>query len=49
MITGAQFNKQFKGTRFVKLTNESCYHNEYQYKDGLNIDILEFNSRKGFF
>lgn len=42
MITGAQFNEQFKGTRFVKLTNESCCHNGFKYEDGLNVDVQEF-------
>ena len=43
MITGARFNEQYEGIRFVKLTNESCCHKGYQYKEGLNENILEFN------
>lgn len=33
-------------TRYVKLTNESCCHNGFQYAEGLNTDIHEFNTDK---
>ena len=29
---------------FVKLTNKSCIHNGFEYKEGLNVDKLEFDT-----
>jgi hypothetical protein len=29
---------------YVKLTNEDCIHNGYQYKEGLNCLNEEFNN-----
>jgi hypothetical protein len=45
MISGKQFNETTYNGRFVKLTNEECIHNDFEYKEGLNIDELEFDSR----
>ena len=44
MISGAEFNQFNKGTGFVKLTNKDCIHNGLEFKEGLNEDILEFDS-----
>lgn len=46
VISGKDFKNLFPDTEFVKLTNESENHNDYQYRDGLNIDIHEFNYDK---
>ena len=46
MITGNEFNEQNKGVRFVKLTNESCCHNGFKFKEGLNVDTIEFNEKE---
>ena len=32
--------------RYVKLTNESCIHNGFEFKEELNVDTLEFNPVK---
>ncbi len=31
---------------YIKLTNENCIHNGYQYKEGLNCLNGEFNNKK---
>ena len=46
MITGKEFNEQNKGVRFVKLTNESCCHNGFEFKEGLNVDTVEFDEKE---
>jgi hypothetical protein len=46
MITGEEFNKKYKDISFVKLTNHECNHNGFQFKEGLNEDILKFDSRE---
>jgi hypothetical protein len=33
----------YKPNDYVKLTNETCCHNGFQFKEGLNIDTVEFN------
>ena len=38
-ISGTEFKKLYPNTTFYKLTNMSENHNNFQYKDGLNIDI----------
>jgi hypothetical protein len=43
MITGKQFNEQYKDYKFVKFTNEIEKHNRFRFKTGLNFDHLEFN------
>ena len=42
-LTGSQFNELYKDQKFVKLTNENECHNNFQYKDGLNVDTIKFN------
>ena len=32
--------------KYVKLTNESCIHNGFEFKEGLNVDTLAFNPVK---
>jgi len=44
LYTGAEFNKEHAGVRFVKLTYENEVHHDFQFKDGLNADILPFNT-----
>lgn len=53
-FTGEEFKRLFPDIEFVKLTNGKENHNDYQYHDGLNIDIHEFNhdekcSKGGFY
>jgi hypothetical protein len=43
LLTGAEFNKEYEGREFIKLTNESEIHNNYQFKTGLNIDSVSFD------
>jgi hypothetical protein len=43
MISGEQFNKDYKDYKFVKLTNETENHNDFQFQTGLNIDRVKFN------
>lgn len=46
-ITGNMFNQKYvKDLRykFVKLTTFSENHNGYQFKNGLNIDTIDFNT-----
>ena len=40
--TGIEFNQKYKDVKFVKLTNETENHNNYQFKTGLNIDTVKF-------
>ena len=44
-ISGAEFKKKYPNTEFYKLTNETECHNEFQFKDGLNVDIVSFNPK----
>ena len=46
VLTGKEFNEKYANTRFVKLTNKEENHNGYQFKDGLNIDTIPFNTKK---
>lgn len=39
MISGKVFNEKYGHIKFVKLTNESCIHNSFKFKTGLNEDI----------
>src|SRR5579872_544771 len=41
-ITGELFNQLFPNMIFIKLTNETENHNEFQFHDGLNIDDIPF-------
>jgi hypothetical protein len=43
MITGKKFKTLYKDTKFYKLTNVNEYHNYFQYIDGYNEDIINFN------
>jgi hypothetical protein len=43
MITGEEFNEQYKDYKFVKLTNETENDNGFQFKTGLNVNHSEFN------
>jgi hypothetical protein len=45
VYSGEEFNKLTLtlSKKFVRLTNESEYHNGFQYKTGLNVDTLPFN------
>ena len=42
-ISGSEFKLKYPNTDFYKLTNEDENHNEFQFKDGLNIDSNTFN------
>lgn len=53
-MSGSEFNKLFPDIKCIKLTNKSEIHNEFMFKDGLNIDIHDFNhdrecSKGGFY
>ncbi|AYV77921.1 MAG: hypothetical protein Edafosvirus2_100 [Edafosvirus sp.] len=43
-FTGYQFNILTKNLKFIKLTNKNEIHNNLPYGDGLNVDVLEFNT-----
>jgi hypothetical protein len=43
VYSGSSFNEINKGKKFYKITNEKENHLGFQYRDGLNIDIHEFN------
>ncbi len=43
IIGGNQFNQKYKGTQFVKITNQKENHNGYQFKTWYNVDSLPFN------
>jgi|SRR6185437_12849270 len=43
VYSGEEFNLVTKGMVFIKLTNKSEIHNDYEFHDGLNIDIVPFN------
>ena len=43
LLTGRQFDQQFQGKIFVKLTNQSENHHGFQFQTGLNIDTIPFN------
>jgi len=43
ILTGKQLNQVFKNYTFGKLTNESETRNGFQFKDGLNIDTIQFD------
>lgn len=42
-LSGEQFNKLFINIEFVKLTSCTENHNNFQFTDGLNVDIRQFN------
>lgn len=41
-ISGKRFNVIYQGVPLVKLTNESCIHNGFEFVEGLNIDVHQF-------
>lgn len=41
-VPGWFFNDMYKNCRKTKLTNESCNHNGFQFKEGLNVDTNAF-------
>src|SRR5579872_7515233 len=41
-LSGDAFNKIFSGINFIKLTNETENHHNFQFQDGLNIDTNKF-------
>ena len=43
MMSGKQFNEQYKNKIFVKLTRKNEIHNNFKFKTGLNIDIIPFD------
>lgn len=43
VCSGEKFNKLYKDISFVKLTNSNECHNGFRFKDGLNIDTVDFN------
>src|SRR5579872_4063145 len=43
-MSGSLFNQIYSGKTFIKLTNASETHRHITYKDGLNIDPLEFRA-----
>lgn len=45
-MTGKEFNELFPNVEFVKLTNEYENHNDFQYQDGLNVDIHKFDHNR---
>src|SRR5579872_3817321 len=45
-ISGTEFNKLCNNMKLVKLTNETENHNNFQFRNGLNIDIIPFDPTK---
>ena len=43
IMAGYEFKLKYPNTKFYKLTNESECHNNFQFKDGLNVDTIKFN------
>jgi hypothetical protein len=42
-VSGAKFKEMYTNCRVVKLTNESCCHNDFQFQEGLNEDTNAFD------
>lgn len=42
VLKGDEFNRLFNNIDFIKLTNSDEIHNDFQFKDGLNVDIIPF-------
>lgn len=47
MIDGEEFNKMYGEVHLVKLTTASRIHNGFEFKEGLNEDIHDFNPEEG--
>src|SRR5579872_2707546 len=45
-ISGKVFNQAYPNIRLIKLTNKKENHNGFQFKNGLNIDNIEFNPKE---
>jgi len=45
VYSGEEFNEKYKEYEFYKLLKKDLTHFEYTYKDGLNVDVNEFNSK----
>ena len=43
-LTGYEFNEKYNNIEFYKIFNEEENHRGFQYVDGLNIDIDNFNT-----
>ena len=43
LLSGKEFNKKYKNKTFVKLTKKDEIHNDFEFKTGLNVDIVPFN------
>ena len=43
LLSGKEFNKGYNDIQFIKLTNMQENHNDYQFKTGINTDIIKFN------
>lgn len=41
-ISGKEFNETYPDIELIKLTNAEENHNGFQFKDGLNIDTIDF-------
>ena len=42
-FTGKEFNEKYSNYELYKVISEDFTHNNFTYKDGLNIDIVHFN------
>lgn len=42
-MLGKEFNENYGSNNYIKLTNECCSHNNFQYEEGLNTDTKEFD------
>ena len=45
VLSGKEFNNKYRGKKFVKLTNREEKHNGFEFKSGLNVDIIPFNPK----
>ena len=45
-VSGKKFAEMFENCKVIKLTNESCCHNGFQYVEGLNMDTNVFDSTR---
>src|SRR3989339_2108397 len=45
VYSGEEFNEKYKECEFYKLLNKDLTHYGYTYKDGLNMDVNEFNPK----
>ena len=45
VFSGEEFNEKYKEYEFYKLLRKNLTHYGYTYKDGLNVDVNEFNPK----